>query len=282
VTSTSRHLRPRRLAARLLAVTALLLGMGVAGLVAADTSTAAACTSSSGVTVVVDYGSLGGTSVGCATGPGNGIEVLQAAGHSVEYVPRQQGLVCTIDGRTDPCNGAPTTAYWSYWHAKPGGTWSYSTQGAATYDAKSGTVEGWAFGAGKPPALRPPSRPRTATSSTTSPSRTTTSRPASTAAAGPSGEGSTTATTTGPTVTARTTTATATASATSASTLSPSDDATTDAMTATTATRTDAAAPTSATSSSGGTGTLVVAALLVLLLAGGGGVLAWRRHGRDA
>jgi hypothetical protein len=274
VTSTSRHLRPGPVVARLLAVTGLLLAMGVAGLAAADTSTAAACPSSSGVTVVVDYGSLGGTSVGCATSPGTGIEVLRAAGHSVEYVPRQQGLVCTIDRRPDPCNGAPTTAYWSYWHAEPGGTWSYSTQGAVTYGAKSGTVEGWAFGAGKPPAMRPPSRPRPAPS-TTSASRTTASRPTSTWAAGSSGGSATKATTPAPTA-PTTTTASPTASATTAP--SPSPEPSTDAPTAA---RTDAAAPTSATSSSGGTGTVVVAALLVLLLAGGGGVLAWRRS-RDA
>jgi ABC-type Fe2+-enterobactin transport system substrate-binding protein len=45
VTSASRHLRPGRLVARLLAVTALLLAMGVPCLAAADTTTAAACAS---------------------------------------------------------------------------------------------------------------------------------------------------------------------------------------------------------------------------------------------
>jgi hypothetical protein len=277
VSSTSHHLRVGRLLARALAVAGLLLAMGAAGLAEADTSTAAACPSSSGVTVVVDYGSLGGTSVGCATTLGSGLDVLKAAGHTVTFVsPRQQGFVCTIDRLPDPCNGAPSTAYWSYWHASAGGTWSYSSVGAASTHPKSGTVEGWAFGAGKPPAMRPPSRPRPATSSTTSSSRTSASRPASTGAAGSSGGTTTTATTRATTAPTKTTTTT-TASATTAA--SPSDDATTDALAAT---RTDAAAPTSATSSSGGTGTLVVAALLVLLLAGGGGVLAWRRHGRGA
>jgi hypothetical protein len=156
VSSTSRHLRPGRLVARLLAVIGLLLTMGVACLAGADTSTAAACTSSSGVTVVVDYGSLGGTSVGCARSTGSGIDMLQAAGHTVTYVsPRQPGFVCTIDRLPDPCNGAPSSAYWSYWHASAGGTWSYSTVGAASTHPKAGTVEGWAFGTGVAPGATP-------------------------------------------------------------------------------------------------------------------------------
>jgi hypothetical protein len=293
VTSAPQGLRPGRLVARLIAVCGLVLATGVAAVAVAEDSSAAACPSSSGVTVVVDIGSLGGTSVGCASSPGSGLDALKATGHSVTYVPRQPGLVCTIDRRPDPCNGAPTTAYWSYWRASAGGTWSYSTVGAAGTHPKGGTVEGWAFGAGKPPAMRPPSRPRPTTSSTTSTSRTSTHRPTSASAAGSSRGGSTGAGSVAGTTKARTTTSPTRSTATTApaSTAATDDTAATDGTGAPsgpstpdvlTATRTDAGSPTSATSDSGGTGTLVVAAALVLLLAGGGGVIAWRRRGRDA
>ena len=66
------------------------------------------------------------------------------------------GFICTIDHRPKKCNGAPVSAYWSYWHAKPHGKWSYSNLGAADYHPKPGWVEGWAFGNGKPPKISPP------------------------------------------------------------------------------------------------------------------------------
>jgi hypothetical protein len=122
---------------------------------------AAACSGTSGVTVVVDFGALGGgVQTGCAGGdPGSGLAALSAAGHGYTFVPRQPGLVCQIDARPNPCNGAPTTAYWSYWHASRGGSWSFSTLGAGGYDPAPGTVEGWAFGAGRRPGIAPPAAP---------------------------------------------------------------------------------------------------------------------------
>ena len=71
-------------------------------------------------------------------------------------MPKFPGFVCTIDKLPNPCNGAPATAYWSYWHAQPGGKWVYSSTGAGTYHPKPGSVQGWAFGAGKPPGISPP------------------------------------------------------------------------------------------------------------------------------
>ena len=148
-------------ARRLVAGSAALL-VAAAGLaVAAPAAEAAACSGSSGVTVVVDFGSLGGgVQTGCAGGdPASGLAALSAAGHGYTFVPRQFGLVCQIDGRPNPCNGAPTTAYWSYWHATRGGSWSYATAGAGGYNPQPGTVEGWAFGAGGRPGIAPPAAP---------------------------------------------------------------------------------------------------------------------------
>ncbi len=81
---------------------------------------------------------------------------LRAAKFGYTFVPRQPGFICRINKKPNKCNGAPTSAYWSYWHAKPHGKWIYSTQGAGSYHPKSGWVEGWAFGNGKPPGISPP------------------------------------------------------------------------------------------------------------------------------
>jgi hypothetical protein len=108
---------------------------------------AAACTSSKkGVTVVVDFTKLHhGTKTGCdRKSPASGLDALKGAGFRYTFVPRIPGFVCTINALPKRCNGAPASAYWSYWHAKPHGKWI------------PGTVQGWAFGAGKPPRISPP------------------------------------------------------------------------------------------------------------------------------
>ncbi|MBA3490044.1 MAG: hypothetical protein H0T78_11010, partial [Longispora sp.] len=118
----------------------------------------AAC---SGVTVVVDFGPLGGgVRTGCASGgPDNGLAALTTAGFGYSFVPRQPGLVCQIAELPSACNGAPHDAHWAYYHAKPGGSWSFSTEGAATYRPAAGTVEGWAYGADRQPGISPPGNP---------------------------------------------------------------------------------------------------------------------------
>ncbi|GAB2858051.1 hypothetical protein [Lentzea nigeriaca] len=115
-----------------------------------------------GVTVVVDFRGLGGgVQQGCAPGsPASGVAALSAAGFGYTYASRQQGFVCRINGKpgtdADKCvTTSPASAYWSYWHGS-GGSWSYSSQGAATYVPPPGSVEGWAFGAGEQPGIAPP------------------------------------------------------------------------------------------------------------------------------
>lgn len=142
---------------RLLLLLPALVLAGV-GLVAAPPApaAAAACSGTSGVTVVI------GSSVRCAAGdPSSGWAALDAVA-VVTPVQRQPGFVCKIDGApsSDPCvNTPPANAYWSYWHAQPGGSWQYSNLGAMSYDPAPGSVEGWSFGAGSPPSVPPPSAP---------------------------------------------------------------------------------------------------------------------------
>jgi hypothetical protein len=127
---------------------------------AAPTSTAAAAERCDGVWVVVDaHGAGGSLTSRCARDPATGLDALAEAGHSYSFVPRVPGMVCTIDARPDPCNGAPADAYWSYWTAKAGGSWTYSSTGAGSRVPKAGEVEGWAFGAGAPPRTAPPTNP---------------------------------------------------------------------------------------------------------------------------
>ncbi|MGQ0838832.1 hypothetical protein [Actinokineospora sp.] len=137
-------------------------GLGVAGLFVAPTPARAAC---AGVTVVVDFGPLGGgVQTGCAGGdPGSGLAALSGAGYGYTFASRQPGFVCRINGKptaaADACVfTSPTTAYWSYWHGQ-GGSWSYGSSGAGAYNPAPGGVEGWAFGAGRQPGVAPPVAP---------------------------------------------------------------------------------------------------------------------------
>jgi hypothetical protein len=142
--------------------------LAAAGLVVADPlarpAAAAACAPGAGVTVVVDFGPLGGgVQVGCRLGdPPTGLAALQGAGFTVTGTTRWGlAFVCRINGKPtpaqDPCvNTPPASAYWSYWHAAPGAAWSYSTLGASSYNPAQGTVEGWRFGSGQQPSVPAP------------------------------------------------------------------------------------------------------------------------------
>jgi hypothetical protein len=143
-----------------LAAAALLVAALVTTVVTATPASAAACGShhKKGVTVVVDFTKFHrGIKVGCDGGhPANGLAALKAAGFTYTFVPREPGFICRINKEPVRCNGAPASAYWSYWHARPHGKWTYSTLGAGSYHPKAGWVEGWAFGKGKPPGISPP------------------------------------------------------------------------------------------------------------------------------
>ncbi|HEX5494865.1 MAG TPA: hypothetical protein VFX70_09865 [Mycobacteriales bacterium] len=152
-------------------VVGMVVGM-VGGLaiqvVTAPAARAATCGSARGVTVVVDFASLGGgVRTGCAAGdPSSGLDALTRAGFGYVFARRQPGFVCRIDGAPnsdrDPCEvTSPADASWSYWHAQPGGSWSYSTAGAGSFDPAPGRVEGWAFGDHAQPPAPAPAPPAT-------------------------------------------------------------------------------------------------------------------------
>ena len=141
-----------------------------------------ACTDSTGITVVVDASAFGkGVQVRCAPQPvRTGLEALSRAGFTFSGTTQFPGLLCRIDDEpaSDPCQGAPPAdAYWAYWHAPRGGSWSYSTSGAGSRVPPPGSVEGWAFGQKDQPGVGPPDP-------LPSPPTTTASRPSSSAASG--------------------------------------------------------------------------------------------------
>ena len=130
------------------ALVALLLAVPLVS--TGGTAQAATCGAQQ-VTVVVQY--LGGGQVTrCTNGdPGTGIDALTSAGFSYQFAPRQPGFVCTING--NPGNRVcMKPKYWSYWHAsRPGAGWTYSSEGAGTYNPAPGSVEGWRFDCGAAP-----------------------------------------------------------------------------------------------------------------------------------
>lgn len=147
-----------------------------------------------GVWVVVDFGSLGGTSAKCASSYSTGLAALRSAGFSPVV---EDGFVYTLLGK--PSKPDVNKAYWSYWHAtrQSDGSysrWSYSTLGASSSRPKQGIAEGWSYvtisGGNTPPSVQPPAAlesstptPTKTTSKPTPKPTKTTAKPARTASA---------------------------------------------------------------------------------------------------
>jgi hypothetical protein len=146
---------------------------------AAAQAPAVAAATCDGVWVVVDYGSLGGTSTACATSYGTGTAALRSAGFSPTL---DSGMVIKIDAK--PASPDINKDYWSYWTAtrKADGSysgWSYSSLGANGSHPAKGNAEGWRYlgiSDGKvPPAEAPPKGEVATPTPTPTPSPTKTS-----------------------------------------------------------------------------------------------------------
>jgi len=119
------------IAAAVLSIAAASLGVVATSSAPAE---AAPCSGSSGVTVVVDRGALGGgiTQACNASGGGrSGTTQFTSTGFALTYVQRQPGFVCRIDAQpaSDPCvSTPPADAYWGLWWSDGrSGSWSYSS-----------------------------------------------------------------------------------------------------------------------------------------------------------
>ena len=285
--------RPAPRPLRRLAGAVAATGLALAGLVVvAAPASAAACSGTSGVTVVVDTGSS--VSTKCASGdPSSALKALTAAGFSVTYPQQYPGsVVCRINGypSSDPCvRMPPGDAYWAFFHAKRGGSWVYSSSGVASYDPAPGTVVGFRYGSGKQPRVAPPAPTKTSTpvptkkptptpTKTTSAPKPTTPKATPTSGRATSSTGSTPGTVGGSASTRPS--ATSSASATASESATPSPSATDDVSASPSATASDLAAGPTSTDADGGTGpgTLIVGAALVLLVAGGAAYAARKRR----
>lgn len=158
----------------------LLAGLVVASLWATTPPASAdgydgVCTDDLGVTVVVDHQDLGGgVLVRCAPGfpdGGTGLDALLLAGFTPAGTLKEgASFVCrigdrpaadevlTVGGQTyrESCVVTPPDwAFWSYWHASPGGEWTQSGMGAAR-QVEPGGIEGWSFSLGHATDSNPP------------------------------------------------------------------------------------------------------------------------------
>jgi hypothetical protein len=125
MTVLHRHLA--RLVVAALAATAGLVGLG------APPASAALC-GGQGISVVVDYGSLGGgTATGCdskGAQRGSARDVFKAVGVILADAPREPGYVCQVNGNPGDGNCQGTDAYWGlFWSDGKNGRWVYSTIG---------------------------------------------------------------------------------------------------------------------------------------------------------
>lgn len=132
---------------------------------AATSVTNGHCTDDTSVTVVVDFQELGGSTVvkcvsGLPTGS-TGYDALLGAGLSPTGTLHDgPGFVCRLAGRPAatediPVDGGtyredcvqtpPKSAFWSYWQASNGGSWSFSNLGATGREVIPGGYEGWSF-----------------------------------------------------------------------------------------------------------------------------------------
>ena len=275
-----------RLVTRLVAAAGLVIAGGLT--LPGGAAQAAACTNTTGVTVVVDYGSTSNTY--CAADASSAGAVLDSV-TDVAYVPMYgNGVVCKINSvpSNQTCQRMPpSSAYWAFWHAPRGGSWTYSSSGVADYNPAAGSVIGFAFGSGGAPSSAPPAaapapapKPSPKPSPSTSSSKPATKpKPAGTTPATPSGSSTSRSTPVGGTAPGSSASATPGAKP-SATTAPPNDSTTTGSVTVSPSGSTGPGKTTAAADSpdSGTPMTLLAGLGLVGLVGAGAAYLAVRRR----
>lgn len=286
--------------ARLVAGALVALAAGSGLLAGTGPAQAATCEAADGVSVVVDFGDLGGgVQTACDAGGGGrkAATLFVESGFPLAYVQRQPGFVCRVSGvpADDPCvNTPPTDAYWGlFWSDGTDGKWSYASLSVGSLKVPDGGYVAFAWQAGGGRRLpgvaptahgSPTSSPTSPSSSPTrqhtgQPTRTPTTRPSNGPSNGPSTDpsspltGSTAPTTGGPTSSAATTR--------SPSASEPAPAGTGDGGQPSSGETAGAAAPTPANPDSGPAGvpTLLVVGLIGLLVLGAGLATYLRRSG---
>ena len=138
----------------------LALLIAAAWAVVATPVTAARADGTICVALVVDFADLGGgVSTTCARVPAGstGADVLTRA-HHVTFDPRYgEDFVCAIDGKpAGGCSSVDGTHDWVYYHRAPGArSWTFSNEGAGTYQPRNASTEGWVYDDGASTAPHP-------------------------------------------------------------------------------------------------------------------------------
>jgi hypothetical protein len=144
------------------AAIAILAVVAPAGRVCAAPS--APCTTTAGVTVIVDFTHFGrAVERGCAPGqPANALAAMHAAGFGTAGTTRYgDAFLCRIDNLPTPRNEAcgdtpPASSSWSFYNARPiDATWTYTPVGVLSYRPGPGSIIAFAFGNLAKPGIRP-------------------------------------------------------------------------------------------------------------------------------
>lgn len=167
-----------------LVAAALAAAAGLVG-VSAGSAAAAQC-SGSGVSVVVDFGSLGrGVQKGCDTRGANrsADKVFPSAGFPLTYAAREPGFVCRVKNTptSDPCgNASPTNAYWGlFWSNGRSGKWTYASSGVGGTSVPNGgfLAFAWQNGGGRDWPSASPVRSKPASTPKPQPTKAATKAP---------------------------------------------------------------------------------------------------------
>lgn len=153
--------------ARLAAAVVMTAAAGVA--VSAAPAHAAACSGSTGVSVVVDFRELGGGVQQACAPDGAGrtaASLFSQTGFPLTRVQSQPGFVCRVSGApsNDPCvQTPPDTAYWGLWSSDGmTGDWGYASRGVDGLTVPDGGAVGFSWkqgsGAAAPPGAAPGTR----------------------------------------------------------------------------------------------------------------------------
>lgn len=266
------------------------------------------CSTTTGEIVVVDFAPWGGDiERGCAATLSTGYNAMISAGFTPAGDEEDgPAFICRIDNEPPPNEEAcvdtpPASESWSYWHADAGqSVWTYSSQGAMSYEPPAGSVDAWIFGDSSPntqPPFSPssvrannPGPPVTTTTTSGSSSTTETTANTSTRTTSPPPSTHTSATTASGKSPTSTVATTATSQAHSAGGTKPSSTSTSPSSSSTrprvSASGSRAgpkivnvsAAPATSDPPEGSAVPLLIGALAIVCLAGAGGFAAWRRR----
>ena len=179
----------------------VVLVVAGAGFVPAPATAAGYC-SGSGVSVVVDFGALGGGVAKDCDGSGNrnAAKAFENTGHHLTRLQSQQAFVCRVDGLPTAEKEAcvvtpPSDAYWGlYWSDGTSG-WKYSSLAVDSLNVPAGATVAFSWqngGTADPPGTAPAAPPAAQSSApapTAAATRTPTKpRPSATAKAPAAGQ----------------------------------------------------------------------------------------------